>query len=172
MIDAILTPAQRAATTAEITALQRKVGDIMRQQRGPIPPAKAVRMMTRIDELRRAIALSDKEQVRAFKVNAVPREAILEIIAIPLLADVLNDFIAGVNATLRNYGLPDSVYADYAHKIQSLSLKLVDVLYESQTELSALIDYDDYLVGSIAKRIRSFLDSRLPKIIPSPKDQK
>lgn len=129
-----------------------------------VPTAKAVRFQREIIRLRQEIEDSDRELVQQSRFNGLPHEAILEIMSLPIIADVLNDLASGVDSSLRRAGISQTVFGDATRQMRTLALKVVDVLAKADNGLGELIDYDETLVRAITKKVLSYIDQRLPKI--------
>lgn len=129
-----------------------------------VPTAKAVRLQRQIIRLRQEIEASDREQVRESRFMQLPHEAVLEIMSLPIIADVLNDLASGVDSSLRSAGISETVFGDATRQMRSLALKVVDVLAKADNGLGDLIEYDETLVRAVTKKVLSYIDQRLPKI--------
>jgi len=87
------------------------------------------------------------------------------VIAIPLLADVIIDLVAGVDSTLRKHGVQETVFGIYTARIRQASMAMVDTLAVSEEGLPKLLEVDDTLVDAVKKKLMSYVKRRL-KIKP------
>lgn len=126
-----------------------------------VPSPKAIRLHAEIRELREEISRLDREAAERLALERAPLEEVLEIIAIPLLADVMNDLVAGVDATLRRNGCKETVFGMYTSQIRRAAMAMVDTLAHTEDNLPRLLDVDDTLVDAIRKKIMSFIRQRL-----------
>lgn len=149
----------RAKLTEEINALRSKYNREMKGRMVPSPRAVAIRKQ--IEDLKAQINALDKDAAERLALENAPIDDVLEVIAIPLLPDVLNDIVAGVNATLRRAGVQETVFSLYTAQISKAALAIVDTLEHSEAHLPRLLDVDDYLIDSIKKKLMSFIRQRL-----------
>lgn len=126
-----------------------------------VPPPKALRIQKEIDAIRCEINRIDLDATERLALEKAPIDDVLEIIAIPLLADVMNDIVAGVNATLRRNGCQETVFGDYTRQIRRAALAIVDTLDLAEDNLPKLLDVDDMLVDAVKKKLMSFIRQRL-----------
>ena len=127
-----------------------------------VPSAKAQKLMGRIDGLRRFIAAYERQEREQLNILNLSFDSIREIIAIPLIADVLNDLVTGVNAALRNHGCAETTFAEKSNKLLKLALEIVDALAFAEEGLPRMIEHNDTLVDAIRKKVFSYIDQRLP----------
>lgn len=149
----------RKKLTDRIDALNARYTVAMRGRM--VPSAAAIRIKDEIETLRREIDRIDRDAVERLALERAPVDDVLEVIAIPLLADVMNDIVAGVNATLRRNGVQETVFGIYTAQIRRAALAIVDTLDHSEANLPRLLDVDDSLVDSVKKRLMSFIKQRL-----------
>lgn len=102
---------QRQLTNAEAKFLKYRGS-------GVIPTPKALRYRRTADELRRQIARMDREAAEQYAIAQTPIEDIIEVMIVPLLADVMNDIVAGVDASLRRNGISGTVYGIFTQQIR------------------------------------------------------
>lgn len=126
-----------------------------------VPTAKAANIRQTIQAIRNEIREIDREAAERLALEKAPVDEVLEVIAIPLLADVMNDLVAGVNGMLRRNGLQESVFGDYARTIQRAALAMVNTLDHSEANLPRLLDVDDHLVDAVKKKLMSFIKQHL-----------
>lgn len=124
-----------------------------------VPRAKVLR--EEIMRLNAEIKRLDRDAAERLALGNLPIDKTLAIVAIPLLADVLNDVVAEVDGTLRQAGCQDTVFSDYTAVISKTALKIVDTLAMSEAGLPDLLSVDDTLVDAIRKKIMTFLKQRL-----------
>lgn len=108
----------------------------------------------RIEEL-------DRKDAERLALEKAPINDVLEIIAIPLLADVINDLVAGVDGMLLQQGCQQTIFSTYTQRIRSASLALIDTLAVAECGLPMLLDADDTLVDAVKKKLMSFIRQRL-----------
>ena len=145
--------------------LQKRLEDLKRRHillmRGRmIPTAKAQAIQRRILETEDEIAAIDRDAAERLALEKAPIDEVLEVIAIPLLADVLNDLVTGVNATLRRNGVQETVFGKYTAQIRKAAMAIVDTLAVSEQGMPKLLDVDDNLVDAIKKKLMSFIKQR------------
>ena len=126
-----------------------------------IPSPRAQECQRKINEITDEIKAIDREAAQMLAIAKAPIDDMLEVIAIPLIADVLNDVVAGVNATLRRQGVQATIFGDYTAQISRAAMGIVDALATSKEVLPKLLDADDTLVDAIKKKIMSFIKQRL-----------
>lgn len=126
-----------------------------------VPTAKATNIRRTIQAIRNEISEIDREAAERLALEKAPVDEVLEVIAIPLLADVMNDLVAGVNGMLRRNGLQESVFGDYTRTIQRAALAMVNTLDHSEANLPRLLDVDDHLVDAVKKKLMSFIKQHL-----------
>ena len=126
-----------------------------------VPNKRAVEINEAIQLTKAQIEQLDRDAVDKLNLEKMPIEKTLEIIAMPLLADVMNDFVADVDGTLRKYGCQQTVFATYTQQIRRASLAMIDTLANSESGLTNLLDADDTLVDALRKKIISFLKQRM-----------
>ena len=137
---------------------QRLLAEAMRGRL--IPTKKAVEINEAIQITKAQIERLDRDAAEELALKKAPIEDVLEVIALPLLADVMNDFVAGVDGTLRKHGCQQTVFSEYTKRIRRDTMAIIDTL--ACTDFGQdLIDVDDTLVDSIKKKIISFLKQRM-----------
>lgn len=146
--------------------LQKKLEDLKRVHvqlmRGRmIPSSRAQACQRKINEIGAEIAAIDCEAAERLALEKAPIDDVLEVIAIPLLADVMNDIVSGVDAMLRRQGVQETVFGVYTAQIRKAAMAIVDTLAVSEQGLPKLLDVDDNLVDAIKKKLMSFIKQRL-----------
>lgn len=131
----------------------------MRGRLVPTPKAAAIRR--KITAVEEKITQIDKDAAERLALKSAPIDEVLEVIAIPLLADVMNDLVAGVDGMLRRQGVQQTVFGIYTAQIRKATMAIVDTLSISEAGLPKLLDVDDTLVDSIKKKLMSFIKQRL-----------
>ena len=159
-------PEMRPAIERRIIDLQRRLDDERRKlhRRPVITTAQADRIADIEDRLAQAKAdLREIERYEAgqLRLREAPIEQLLEIVALPLLADVMNDFTAGIDSMLRAHGLPNSVFAERVAVIRREAMAIIDSLAKSEAGLPDLLTVDDTLVDAIRRKLLSFIRRRL-----------
>ncbi len=150
---------ERQALATRLVALETKYGGAMRGRMVPSP--SAIKLKAQIDALKSEIARLDREAAERIALEKAPIDDVLEVIAIPLLADILNDTVAGVDAMLRRQGVQETVFGVYTTQIRKAALAMVDTLDHSDMNLPKLLDQDDTLVDAVKNKIMSFIKQRL-----------
>lgn len=150
---------ERERLAARLEMLRRDLNVRMRGRM--VPDSKAVELQRRINETKAAIDRIDRDAAHRLRFEQMPVADALEVIAIPLLADVMNDLVAGVDSNLRRNGVQESVFGDYTAQIRKAALAMVDTLEHSGAAIPRLHDMDDTLVDSIKKKLMSFIRQRL-----------
>lgn len=146
--------------------LQKKLEDLKRVHvqlmRGRmIPSSRAQACQRKINEIGAEIAAIDREAAERLALEKAPIDDVLEVIAIPLLADVMNDIVSGVDAMLRRQGVQETVFGIYTAQIRKAAMAIVDTLAVSEQGLPKLLDVDDTLVDAIKKKLLGFIKQRL-----------
>lgn len=126
-----------------------------------VPNSRASYVSRQMIEIEKEIKKLDSEAADKFALSRIPIDQALEVIAIPLLADVINDVVAGVDATLRRNGVQETVFKMYTLQIRKAAMSIVDTLAVSEEGLPKLLDVDDALVDAVKKKLMSFIKSRL-----------
>ena len=136
--------------------------DLYAEMRGRVVMTpRGRRLMARIDEVSRDIDDYDRKAAERLALEKAPVNDVLEVIAIPLLADVMTDIVAGVNATLRRAGAQETVFGTYTEQIRKAALAMVDTLDHGDANLPRLLDADDTLIDAVKKKLMSFIKQRL-----------
>lgn len=146
--------------------LQRKIEELRARHRDMmrgrmVPTSRAQRIQREILALQDEIERLDRDAAERLALEKAPIDEVLEVIAIPLLADVLNDVVAGVDATLRKRGAQETVFGIYTAQIRKAAMAIVDTLAVSEENLPNLLDVDDTLVDAIRKKLMAFIKQRL-----------
>lgn len=139
--------------------LTLKYNNLMRGR--VMPTTRAISIKHQINALKERIDKLDKDAAERLALDKMPIDDVLEIIAIPLLADVMNDIVARVDGTLRRAGVQKTVFGDYVSQIRCAALKMVDTLDHPEESLPLLLDVDDTLVDAVRKKLMSFIKRRL-----------
>ena len=143
-------------------ALEYNQRQFAKEMRGRlVASAKAQKLITEMDSLLSLIKAYKQQEQEQLNLRNISFDRIREIIAIPIIADVLNDLVTGVNATLRMNGCAETIFAEKSNKLRKLSLEIVDTLASADESLPRLIDHDDTLVDAIRKKVFSYIDQRL-----------
>lgn len=151
--------AERQRLQNELHSLEARFADAMRGRMIPTP--KAARIKEEIAELQVEIERLDRDAAERLALGKAPVDEVLEVIAIPLLADVMTDLVAGVDAMLRRNGCQETVFGIYTAQIRKAALTMVDTLEHSDESLPRLLDVDDTLVDAVRKKLMSFIRQRL-----------
>lgn len=149
----------RDKINSRIEALKLQLNDAMRGR--VVPSAKAVKIRQEIDELNDVLYRMDRDAAERLAMSKAPIDEVLEVIALPLLADVMNDIVAGVDAMLRRNGVPETVFGTYIGQIKKAALAMVNTLDHAEAGLPRLLDVDDTLVDAVRKKLMSFIRQRL-----------
>lgn len=149
----------RDKINSRIEALKLQLNDAMRGR--VVPSAKAVRIRQEIDELNDVLYRMDRDAAERLAMSKVPIDEVLEVIALPLLADVMNDIVAGVDAMLRRNGVPETVFGTYTGQIKKAALAMVNTLDHAEAGLPRLLDVDDTLVDAVKKKLMTFIKQHL-----------
>lgn len=122
-----------------------------------VPSPQAMRIKREIEALHKEVEAIDRDAAEQLALAKAPVDEVLEVIAIPLLADVMNDIVAGVDGMLRRNGCQETVFAQYTAQIRHAALAMVDALDHGEEELPMLLDVDDGLVDAIKKVLMDFI---------------
>ena len=150
---------ERAKLSERLNALSARYNAAMRGRM--VPTQQAVKIKREMAVVRKEIEHLDREAAERLALANAPIDEILEVIAIPLLADVMNDLIAGVDGMLRRNGCQETVFGDYTRQIRRAALAMVDTLNMAEDNLPRLLDVDDTLVDAVKKKLMSFIKQRL-----------
>lgn len=126
-----------------------------------VPSAIALKVKKEIASVQNAIDAMNRDAANRLALRKAPIDDVLEVIAIPLLADVMNDLVAGVDAMLRRNGCQATVFGDYTRRIRRDALAIIDTLDHAEDNLPRLLDVDDALVDAVKKKLMSFIKQRL-----------
>lgn len=146
--------------------LQRKIDELKARHRELmrgriVPSSRAQKVQRDILALQDEIDRLDKDAAERIALENAPIDEVLEVIAIPLLADVMNEVVAGVDAMLRKHGAQQTVFGMYTSQIRNAALAMVDTLAVTEAGLPKLLDVDDMLVDAVKKKLMSFIKQRL-----------
>lgn len=150
---------QRQSLQNNLRNLESKYAEAMRGRMVPSP--KAIRIRAEINVLQDEINRLDRDAAERLALEKAPVDEVLEVIAIPLLADVMNDLVAGVDGMLRRNGCQETVFGDYTRQIRRAALAMVDTLDLAEDNLPKLLDVDDTLVDAVKKKLMSFIKQHL-----------
>ncbi len=149
----------RTKLAGRIGALRARYSEAMRGRM--VPTQKALKIKDEINTLRRHVDEIDRDAAQRLALEKAPVDEVLEVIAIPLLADVMNDLVAGVDGMLRRNGCQETVFGDYTRQIRRAALAMVDTLDLAEDNLPKLLDVDDTLVDAVKKKLMSFIKQHL-----------
>lgn len=133
-----------------LIVLQRQFTAEMRGRM--VPTLKAHMISKKIDETKDSITALDNETARQLAISKLPTDSALEIIALPLLADVVYDIVIGVNSTLKKAGVEETVFGNYARQIRTAARSIMETLENADEGLPKLIEVDDTLVDAVKKK--------------------
>lgn len=147
--------------TLEVTLrhLQSKYSEAMRGRL--VPSSRASRIKAQINTIQAEIDRLDQDAAERLALAKAPVNEVLQVIAIPLLADVLNDLVTDVNTMLRRHGVQETIFGMYTSQIRKAALAMVDTLSHTQEGLPRLLDVDDTLVDAVKKKVMSFIRQRI-----------
>lgn len=150
---------QRLQLQRDLDTLNARYCELMRGRM--VPTSRAMIVSRKIADIEKQIRSMDSAAADRVALERMPIDNALEVIAIPLLADVINDVVAGVDATLRKYGASETIFAEYTSQIRRNALAIVDTLANTEETLPCLLDVDDTLVDAVKKKLMSFIRQRL-----------
>lgn len=150
---------EREKLQSELLVLKNKHRELMRGRM--VPSSKAQAVQSRILALQKEIERLDTDAAERLAMEKAPIDDVLGVIAIPLLADVMNDLVAGVDGMLRRHGVQETVFGIYTSQIRRAALAMVDTLDHADANLPRLLDVDDTLVDAVKKKLMSFIKQRL-----------
>lgn len=150
---------ERARIARKTKELKEQYDAVMRGRM--MPNNKALRLQEKLTELKELAEEIDRRAAQRINLQNAPIEEVLEVIAIPLLADVMNDIVAGVDGMLIRNGCQHTVFGEYVQQIRRASLAMVDTLSNTEEDLPKLLDVDDTLVDAVRKKLMSFIRQRL-----------
>lgn len=149
----------RQKLTEKLAALQAKYNAAMRGRMVATPAA--MRLKREMADIEYEITNLDRLATERFNLSQAPIDEVLEVIAIPLLADLMNDLVAGVDGNLRKRGISQTIFSVYTTQIRRASLAIIDTLAEAEADLPRLLDADDTLIDALRKKLLSFIKQRL-----------
>ncbi|MBD5367222.1 MAG: hypothetical protein HDR82_09555 [Bacteroides sp.] len=150
---------QRERLQRQLDQLKTRHRDMMRGRL--VPSSRAQSLQRQILDTQEQIKQLDLDAAERLALERAPIDEILEIIAIPLLADVINDVVAGVDATLRRRGAQETIFSLHTTQIRKSAMAIVDTLAVRDQNLPRLLDVDDTLIDAIKKKIMAFIRQRL-----------
>lgn len=125
-----------------------------------VPTPLALKVMDEIKRAEKELEALDHEAAEVAKMARLTTDETFEILSIPLIADVLNDLVTGVDGTLRRNGLVPTVFGEYTRKIRKYSLAIIDRLEAARGELPTVHDDDGFLLDAIKKKTLSYIKQR------------
>lgn len=149
----------RGKLVSRLETLNAKYSEAMRGR--VVPSPKAVRIKNEIYDLEREIKEIDYRAAERLALSKAPIDEVLEVIAIPLLADVMNDIVAGVDGMLRRNGCQETVFGEYTRQIRKAALAMVDTLDHGEDNMPKLLEVDDTLIDAVKKKLMSFIKQRV-----------
>ena len=149
----------RSRLVSRLETLRTRLGMEMRGRM--LPTRAAVKIKNEMAAVESAIKELDRDAAERLALEKAPIDEVLEIVAIPLLADVMNDLVAGVDGMLRRNGCQETVFGDYVRTIRRAALAMVDTLDMAEGNMPKLLDVDDALVDAVKKKLMSFIKQRL-----------
>ena len=149
----------RSRLVSRLETLRTRLGMEMRGRM--LPTRAAVKIKNEMATVESAIKELDRDAAERLALEKAPIDEVLEIVAIPLLADVMNDLVAGVDGMLRRNGCQETVFGDYVRTIRRAALAMVDTLDMAEGNMPKLLDVDDALVDAVKKKLMSFIKQRL-----------
>lgn len=149
----------RSKLVSRLETLNAKYAESMRGR--VVPSPKAVRIKNEIYDLEREIKEIDYRAAERLALSKAPIDEVLEVIAIPLLADVMNDIVAGVDGMLRRNGCQETVFGEYTRQIRKAALAMVDTLDHGEDNMPKLLEVDDTLIDAVKKKLMSFIKQRV-----------
>lgn len=126
-----------------------------------VPTSRAQQVQRKMLAVQEEIKRLDRDASERLALGKMPIDDVLEVIAMPLLADVMNDIVTGIDATLRHAGVQETVFGIYTSQIRRAALAMVDTLDHTNGNLPRLLDVDDTLVDAVKKKLMSFIRQRL-----------
>lgn len=123
--------------------------------------SRAAIVHRKIKEKKKLIAELDQDAYDLMAVMTIPEEEIIEVLTIPLLADVMNDLVAGVDGMLRRAGAQETMFGYYTKQIKTATYALINSLENAKSDLPDMLACDDTLVDAIKKKLKSFVIQRL-----------
>ena len=144
---------------SRLETLNTKYAEAMRGR--VVPSPKAVRIKNEIYDLKREIEEIDYRAAERLALSKAPIDEVPEVIAIPLLAAVMNDIVAGVDGMLRRNGCQETVFGEYTRQIRKAALAMVDTLDHGEDNMPKLLEVDDTLIDAVKKKLMSFIKQRV-----------
>lgn len=151
--------ATRAELQRELSRLEAKFNAEMRGRMVATP--RAIRLKNEAMDVKQRIDEIDRMDAEQLALSKAPIDEVLEVVAIPLLADVMNDLVAGVDGMLARRGCQQTIFGDYVRQIRRATLAMVDTLAVTDSDLPRLLDVNDALIDAVKKKLMSFIKQRL-----------
>lgn len=155
---------ERESTAARIAVMEQKAAQLRVRLNAEmagrmVPTARAERYRRLLAEAEAVISALQAEERERAAMARIPLDDSLEILAVPLLAEVLADMATGVNETLRRAGLPQTTYTERVNRIVHESVELFSTLdhFTACPEITA----DDTLRAAVKKKVLSYIKQRL-----------
>ncbi len=111
---------ERINLQQQVEKLQAQYRELMRGRM--VPSARTQIIRRKIAGLQDKIKRLDADAAERLALEKAPIDDVLEVIAIPLLADVMNDVVAGVDAMLRRQGAQETVFGMYTAQIRKAAM--------------------------------------------------
>lgn len=150
---------ERQKLTERIKTLTARYNEMVRGCVMPSP--KAMRLRNEILTLKQHVDTLDRDAAERLALSKAPIDDVLEVIAIPLLADVMNDLVASVDGMLRRNGCQETVFGEYVRTIQRAAMAMVDTLSGTKDDLPKLLEVNDTLVDAVKKKLMTFIKQHL-----------
>lgn len=151
-------PTQRKQLQTELRSLEAKFEAEMRGRMVATP--KAIRIRQAAQMVQAEIDRIDKAVREAVAFDGLPKEDMLEVMAIPLVADVLNDFVVTLDKRLREAGCSESKFGEYTKQIRTAAYKIMDTMSAEDCP-SFLLEVNDTLTDAVKKKVKSFIKQRI-----------
>lgn len=160
---ALIPPRVYHAYERELSTIERKMAEETRRMGSRAVASPKLRSLrARHDEITAILEAAESEARRRLALSQIPLDQTIEIIALPLIAEVMVDLCCGVDTMLREAGVGATKFGDICRQINRLSLELVDTLRAGAvTGIADLSMDDETLVEAIKKKTKSYIRQRL-----------
>lgn len=159
----MLTPKEREKYFAMYTEADRLLAAEMRGKVVLTP--KAEKLRRRRDEAESILRDDDREGEARIRHAALPRDYIIRIVAIPILADILDDMVCEIDDTLHKAGVAQSVFGEMVRNIHRSCYAITDRLLAAADMgcqyLADLAINDETITAAVKKKIYSYVGQRI-----------
>lgn len=159
----MLTPQERDKYHAMYIEADRLLAAEMRGKVVLTP--KALRIKRRRDEAEAILEADDREGEQRLRQSRLGRDYIIRIVAVPILADILDDLVCDIDDVLADAGCNRSVFSKTARQIHDLCHWITDRLMAASDMgcdyLADLALNDETITEAVKKKLYSYISQRI-----------